>query len=419
MPIYRRAGVEAWISADFLRFWLGQSISMLGSQVTLLALPLTAVLLLDASPFEMGILVAAESAPNLLFGLFAGVWVDRHRRRPVLIAADVGRSVLLATIPLAAVLDRLGLFQLYAVALLSGALGSLNQAAYRPFVTGLVPSDKLLVANGRLEVSRSAALIGGPGIGGTVVQLLGPPLAIGLDALSFAISAMLLRSVRGEKNVPAASPERTGVRADILEGVTLIFRDPILRAITLTWTMGVFFFSISVSVFVLYMITDLGLSPATQGVVFALGGVGSLFGAVIANQVITRLGVGPTLIRVQILIGASGLLIPLAGEFPPATLPLLAAALFVRNANLMICDITWIGVIQTVTPQHLQGRVNATIGVFAFSLQPLGAILGGVLGDAVGLQPTLVLAAFFWSLLFLWPLCSPLRTMRGLPALRG
>jgi MFS family permease len=241
---------------------------------------------------------------------------------------------------------------------------------------------------------------------------------MGLDALSFVASAILLRSIRVGEEVVLTATERKTVLADIAEGVRLIFRDPILRAITLTWTMGVFCFSISLSVLVLYMITDLGLAPATQGVVFALGGVGSLCGAVVADRVTARFGVGPTLIRVQVLIGASGFLIPLAGTFPQATLPLLAAAQFLRNANLTICDIAWAGVIQTVTPKRVQGRVNATIGVVAFSLQPLGAILGGVLGGAIGLRPTLALAALFWSLLFLWPLFSPLRHMRGLPALQ-
>jgi predicted MFS family arabinose efflux permease len=334
------------------------------------------------------------------------------------VATELIPAVALATVPLAAVTHTLTLAHLYVVAVIAGAAASVSNAAFWPYLTTLVHADKLIVANSRHEVSRSLAEIGGPSLGGVLVQLLGPPVAVAVDALSFLISGLLLHANTDHERIEHASASRGGVKDDIVAGMVLVLRDPLLRVLTVSSTLGIVCFSATVSILVLYMTRDLGHSPGELGIVFAAGGLGALAGALMASRVSHRLGIGPTVIGAEVAIGSAGLLIPLAGALPAVALPLLAVALLVRGATLTIYNVTWNSLIQTIVPQDTQGRVYASSNALIFSLQPVGALGGGFLGQTLGLQATLLVTAVAWSLVFVFPLASPLRDVRDLSALR-
>ncbi len=412
----RSHSTTLWRHPDFLKLWTGDTISLLGSQITLLALPLTAALILHASAFQVGLLGAMDYAPNLLLGLLIGVWADRHRRRPLLIGANLGRMALLGSIPLTALLGVLRMEQLYIVAVLTGALTTLFGVAYRPFLPTLVRPDQLVDSNSKLEISRSLAQISGPGLGGIMVQLVSAPLAIGLDALSFLLSTLFLAAIRTPEPPPHSPSRHQGVRAEIVEGLRFILEQPILRVIAGTTCLVFSVGALSLAVYVLYLTRDLRLPPSVQGGLFAVAGIGALVGALFLERLTRRFGIGPTIIGAEGLLGVSAFLVPLAGLRTEVALPLLVAAQFLQGLANTVYNAAWISLFQASLPRHMQGRVNATMGVLIFSLQPLGALLGGALGTVLGLQPTLLVAAIGWSLVFLLPLCSPLRQLRALPA---
>jgi len=409
-----------WRHPDFLKLWVGETVSLVGSQVTVVALPLTAIYTLHATVFQLGILNGVAYLPALVVGLFIGVWVDHHRRLPLLIGTNIGRAVLLGAIPVAALLHTLSLGHLYIVAFLAGILSTAFGAAYRPYLPTLVRPDQLVEGNSKLEVSRSIAQISGPSLGGVVVGLLTAPLAIALDALSFVISALCMTTIRTPERAPARATQEGGVWQEVGEGVRLILGDPTLRAIAGSTGSGIFFSTLSLTVYVLYVTRGLGFSSVALGVLLALGGAGALVGATAATKITRRVGVGPTIIWAELGIGLSALLVPLAGRGTGTaaliSFGLLALAQFFQGATIVVYDVNWISLLQTMVPAHAQGRVNATIGVLIFGLQPVGALLAGTLGTLIGLRPTLLVAAIGWSLVFLWPLCSPLRRLRTLPA---
>ncbi|MGI8857146.1 MAG: MFS transporter [Thermomicrobiales bacterium] len=404
-----------WRHANFLRLWTGQTISQFGSQITLLALPLTAALTLHATPAEMGILSAAETAPFLLVGLFAGVWVDRLRRRPILLITDCARGVLLLAIPLAALLDALTIGLLYAVAFLVGILTVFFDVAYQSFLPALVGRAQLVEGNSKLEVSRSAAQIVGPGIAGGLVQLITAPLAIIVDATSFLISALFLVFVRVPEPASAPRAERQTVWKDIGEGLGVVFRNPLLRAIAGCTATGNLFSNIVQAVYILYVTRQLGLSAGVIGAIFAIGSIGFLAGALLAGRVARWIGLGPTIVS-SILFGCFGMiLIPVANG--PATLavPLLVIAQFAAAFGSPIYNINQVSLRQAITPDHLLGRMNATMRFLVWGTLPIGALIGGALGGAIGLRPTLVIGVIGQFSAFLWVFFSPVRTLREQP----
>jgi len=415
------ASFGLWRHPDFLKLWIGESISLVGSQITILALPLVAVLLLEATPAQMGLLRAAQYGPFLLLGLLAGVWVDRLRRRPIMIWADLGRAVLLGSIPLAAGLGLLRIEQLYLVAFLVGIQTVFFDVAYQSFLPSLVAREQLIEGNSKLEMSRSFAQIAGPGLGGGLVQLLTAPLALIVDSLSFLASALFLALIRTAEPCPTASERRT-LRGEIAEGLRFVLGNPLLRAnagCTGTWNLCS---STIQALFVLYATRELGLGSATLGLILAAIGPGALLGAWLASRAAGWLGVGPTIILAALIGGTGSLAVPLAGAVPTLaiplagavltpTVPLLAAGSFVSGLGGTLYNVTTVSLRQAITPEHLQGRMNATIRFLVWGTMPLGALLGGFLGEAIGLQPTLVLGAVAVQLSFLWPLLSPLRQL--------
>lgn len=404
-----------WQHANFLRLWTGQTISQFGSQITLLALPLTAALTLHATPAEMGILSAAETAPFLLVGLFAGVWVDRLRRRPILLVTDFARGILLLAIPLAALLGALTIGLLYAVAFLVGILTVFFEVAYQSFLPALVGREQLVEGNSKLEVSRSAAQIAGPGVAGGLVQLVTAPIAIIVDAASFFISAFFLIFVRVPEAAPTPHAERQTVWKDIGEGLGIVFGHPLLRAIagsTATANLGG---NIWQAILILYLTRQLGLGAGVIGLIFAMGSVGFLCGALLAGRCARWFGLGPVIVG-SMMVGAIGaLLLPVAQRPATFAVPLLIASQFIAGGSGTIYNINQVSLRQAITPDHLLGRMNATMRFIVWGTLPIGALIGGALGGAIGLRPTLVVGVVIQSSAFLWTFFSPVRALREQP----
>ena len=401
---------------EFLKLWVSETISLFGSQITLLALPLTAALALQATPGQMGILSAVEFAPFLLVGLFAGVWADRRRRRPILLWANLGRAVLLGSIPLAALFGLLRIEQLYAVGFGVGVLTVFFDIAYQAFLPTLVGRAQLVEGNSKLETSASLARIAGPGLAGGLVQLVTAPVAILLDSLSFLVSAVFLALIRTPESPPPRTGPQASVWSDIREGLGVVLGNPLLRSIAACTGTANLFSSLLGSVFVLYITRELEMEPILLGAIFAVSSVGGLIGALLAGRIAGRLGLGPAIIGAQAVSGVAGLLIPVVTA--PFALAVAAqmAAWFVLGLTNPIYNINQLSLRQAITPERLQGRMNATMRFLVWGTIPLGALLGGALGEQIGLRPTLVVGVCGSLLAFFWVLFSPVRNLREQPA---
>jgi MFS family permease len=401
-----------WRHSNFIKLWAGQTVSLFGSQISLLAIPLTAVLILNATPLQMGILTATEAVPYLLFGLVAGVWVDRLRRRAILIVADVGRFIVLSLIPLAYLLGILRIELLYLLAFLVGTLSIFFDVAYRSYLPSLIEREQLIEGNSKLELSRSAGEIVGPGLAGALVKVFTAPIAILVDAFSFLVSALSLMWIRAPEEVPKVEEQRKGLLREILEGLRLVFGEPVLRALTSSFATLTLFNSLLEAVFVLYVTKEIGIKPAILGLIFAIGSTGFVVGALLAEKLTRWLGIGITLLFAPLVIGASDLLIPLAGLVPLLAFPLLGMAQLLFGLARPIFSINQISLRQTITPERLLGRMNASVYFIVFGIPTIGALLGGALGQSIGLQKTLVIAAFGELFACLWLFFSPIRKLR-------
>jgi MFS family permease len=410
MGAWPRGGL--WRHPDFLRLWGSQSVSQLGSQISVLAIPFAAVLVVDASAFQVALLGAAVMAPWLLFALPAGVWVDRLPRRPILVIADLGRAVALASIPLAYALDVLTMAQLYAVSFVSGTLTVFFDVAYQSYLPALVERTQLVDGNAKLEFSRSAASVAGPGLGGALVAALTAPYAVAADAVSFVGSAILLFRIRR----PERPPERTGaasVRAELVEGLRYVFGDARWRSMMGYVASVNFFFAVAESVFIVYAVRRLELSAPVIGAIFAVTNIGAVFGAMLVGRVSRRLGVGRTLVVSGLLGGPPLLLIPLApASFP---IPFLVARWFLVSLGIVIYNVTAISLIQALTPERMLGRMNASRRFVVWGTIPLGSVTSGALASTIGLRETIFVGAVGASLSFLWLAFSPLRRIREMP----
>jgi MFS family permease len=314
LRLWPRGGL--WRQPDFLRLWSAQTISQLGSQISALALPLAAILVLDASAFEVALLGTIEFLPFLLFALPAGVWVDRLRRKPILVAADLIRGGLLASIPLAYALDALTLGQLYVVGFGTGVCTVFFDVAYQSYLPSLVDRASLVEGNSKLEVSRSGAQLAGPGLAGVLVGAFTAPYAILADAVSFVVSALLVVRIRCEEAVPERTA-KPSMRRELVEGLRYLLGHRFWRPIAITVAISNFFNTLAFSIFLVYLVRDLELSAQVIGIVLAVSNVGWLAGAVAARRVSDRLGVGPTLVAAPLLFGPGLLLIPAAVAADP------------------------------------------------------------------------------------------------------
>ena len=414
-PVSERLGVIG--DPAFRRFWVGQSISFFGSRVTDLALPLTAVILLRATPDQMGLLTAAGFVPFLLVGLLAGVWVDRMRRRPILIATDLLSAAAVLIVPLSAVGGLLGMPLLYGVTFVLGLASVISTVAYQSFIPTLVGRDRLVEANARMEVTNSVSLVAGPGLGGLLVQVLSAPIALVVDSISYLVSAFLLAGIRVTEPPPIPDADRAGVRDQIAEGLRLVASAPALRALVTCGAIHNFFSRMLDALVVLYAVDHLGLSPLQVGLFFAAGGPGALIGAVTVSRLGRRLGVGPTIVAMQVLTGVSRLLILVAGG--PAWLALLTLGTseFLLGFARTAFNVTQVSLRVAITPDRLHGRLNATMRFVMWSVTPFGALAGGFLATTIlGVRGTLAVSAVGVLFAFLPLLVRELRQTREMPA---
>lgn len=399
-----------WRHPDFLKLWAGQTVSQFGSQITLLALPLTAVLVLHASAFQMGLLRVAEYLPYVLVGLVIGAVIDRRRRRPLLIGADIGRALLLGGVSLAASFGLLHLDLLYVAAFLIGLLSLSFDVAYQSFLPSVIARDRLVEGNSKLQGSESAAQIGGPGLAGVLVQLVSATSALGIDAFSFLLSVLSLLLIRAPEPIPPRRIGGSSIRGEIVEGLGVALGDPRLRAIAGCGGVWALFDGVLYTVLVLYVLRELALGPIILGLIYASAGVGTFLGAFIAGRVAQRVGQGRAIVAGAIVSSLGTLVVPFAGGPAVLATSLLLLAQFLMGLGVMVYAVNQVSLRQAITPDHLLGRMNASIRFIGWVVTPLGALLGGVLGELVGLRTTLVVAALGGALGFLWVWFSPLRT---------
>jgi MFS family permease len=414
LRLWPRGGL--WRHPDFLRLWSAETISQFGSQVSALALPLVAILVLDASAFEVALLGTIEFLPFILFTLPAGVWVDRLRRRPILIAGDFGRAVLLASIPIAYVADVLTIWQLYAVGFLVGICTVFFDVAYQSYIPALVERDQIIDGNSKLEISRSAAQIGGPGLSGGLVELFTAPYAILLDAVSFIGSGLFLLRIRKEE-LPIAAPadgSKPSLWSELKAGLRFVLGNPNLRAQAGCTATSNFFSNVAFAVILVYLVRELELSAGVIGIVLSIGSAGSLIAAFTALRLSRRFGIGPTTIAVGLVWGPAMMLVALAPQGYGA-IPYLFAAQLLLGFTIVVYNIIQVSYRQAICPQRLQGRMNSVMRFIVWGTIPIGALLGGALGTWIGLRETIVVGAVGGSLSFLWILLSPQRHLREMP----
>jgi len=369
---------------DFVKFWLGQTISELGSLITRDGLPLAAILVLEATPAQMGLLSAVQSAPVLLTGLLAGVWVDRLRRRPILIASDLARALLVATIPLAAWLGILTLPQLVVITALTSILAILFQVARESFVPTLVGLDHIVEANSKLTAGSSLAEIGGAALTGFLVQAITAPIAILFDAISYLFSALSVALIRTPERDPEPRTAGRSVLRDVASGVQLVACDPVLRALAGYAATNWFFGGFIGALYGLYAIRELGMQPLLLELLIASGGLGSLVAGLMGERAVRRFGLGHVIVVTATLGALVVLLIPLARGPLPLAAALLLLGQVVGDWLGSVFDIAELSLRQALVPDQLLGRANATINVLAAGSAPLGALVGGVLAQEVG-----------------------------------
>jgi len=406
-----------WRHRNFMRLWAGQTVSQLGSTITREALPYTAILALGASPLQMGLLGAAGAAPLLVLGLFAGVWVDRLRRRPLMIAADIGRALLLLSIPVAYLLGVLRIEQLYLIAALAGTLTVFFNVAYHSLLPSLIEREHLVEGNSKLGLSESVAEIAGPPLGGALVQLISGPSTLLLDAFSFVVSAVSLLRIRVAEPRPAPPANRPHVLRDLTTGLKAIWDSPLLRAFAGSAVIRNFFGWFFGAIYGLYAIRMLGLNTTTLGLVVACGGIGGFLGAGLVGPLTKRWGVGPTIVGALLIDSAAAGLIWLAGGLLPLAVPLLITSQLIGDGAMTVALIAERSLRQTITPDRLLGRVNASMNVLSEGIGTLGLLAGGVLAETIGLRPTAGVAVLGIAASLLVALVSPLRRQRALPDL--
>ena len=403
-----------WRQRQFVRFWVGESISMIGSSVTSFALPLVAVITLEVTPSQMGLLRAVGAAPGIVIGLFAGVWVDRVSRKGLLISTGLIAAALIASIPVAYVLGPLSFGHLIAVALCFGILGPFWWPAWNAFLPSVVEPDLLFDANSKLLFSWSATGVIGPGLGGLLVQAVGAPFALLFDAGSFVASSAFLATVRPRRTERPADEAQGRMLVRIREGLRVTFLDPMQRAVTIPRAILDFLDAFSLSVIVIYVIREVGLSPGLMGLAFALSSVGFVIGSIVAPAFERRFGVVGAIMWGLALIGASPYTMVAASDALPDWVNVSFFALpgliggfggVIQHAGLQ-------AIRQSITSEHLLGRVYASASFLGRVLWFVGALAGGFIGETVGLRPAVVVVAVGYAIPFLYAVFSPLRNAR-------
>ncbi|HUY63474.1 MAG TPA: MFS transporter [Acidimicrobiales bacterium] len=396
---------------DFRLLWGGETVSEVGSQVSLLALPLVAVTTLNATVFQVGLLTASQTAAFLLVGLPAGAWVDRLRHRPVMIVADVGRAFAFGSIPAAAAWGSLTMVQLYVVALVCGVLTVFFDVAYQSILPSLVGRDGLVAANARLGGSQEVAHVAGPSLAGWLVQLVGAPYAVAVDAGSFLVSGAAIGAIDTDQAPPArAGPRRGALRREIMEGLRFVLGHRTLRAIAGTTSTANLFGSVVAAVQIVFLVRVVHLHSGEIGLLLAGGSVGGVLGALVASPLARVFGSAKTTIGAIVVSSLGVYLYPLARPGP--WVALFSVGFFLEGFGAVVYNVNQVSFRQALCPPELLGRMNATMRFIVWGTMPLGGLLGGVLGGAIGIRPTMWLAAAGATTAVVWLLASPMRSVR-------
>ncbi len=399
-------------NTGFMRLWTSTTIGVFGRQIEALALPTVAIFLLKAGPFEIGILNGLEDLAWPLFGLFVGVWADRLRRRPMMIAGNLGRMIAVAAVPMAFLFAALHIYLLYIVSFTIGLCTVFFDVAYQSYLPTLIPRVDLIEGNAKLEISQEAARVAGPAVSGFLIKLIGAANAIIGDMLAFLSSTILIFSIRKEEPFPEPTRVRS-FAAELREGANAAFGNPILRRIaastaTLNFGRGIFF-----AVFLLFMYQQLNLSFELVGFILAIGAVGLVLGAIVAPRIARRLGLGATL-ALSLIVGGAGLVgVPFAQYGP--SIPTLVVLWILSNVLIPVYNINQISLRQAVTPDRLQGRMNATMRTLAFGTLAAGSFIGGVVGAYLGIILTMMAGALVSALAAIWILFPPVISLREIP----
>ncbi|MGH2381407.1 MAG: MFS transporter [Candidatus Limnocylindria bacterium] len=406
-----------WRHGNFLKLWSAQTISQFGDEITRLAIPLVAILTLEATPFQIGLLGTFQFLPFILLTIPAGVWVDRMRRKPILIGADIGRAVLLTSVPVAFVGGWLSIPQLYIVAFAVGCLEVFFDIAYQSYLPAVVERDQLVEGNSKLELSMSASSVIGPGIAGFLVELVRAPIAILFDGLSYLAAVIMLLFIRRREMLPEPHDPATGarpsMRREAAEGFRYVLRHRYLRNIAAcTGTLNLFG-NMGEVILVLYIVRELGLNAGTLGIVFAIANVGVFVGAISADRLARWFGMGPTIVGSALISPLSLLLVAIAPRDAP--IPFLIAGGVIGAATAVVYNINQVSLRQAITPERMQGRMNATMRFIVWGTIPIGSIVGGLLGGLIGLQATIWVGAIGSFVGFLPVLISPVRTLQSIP----
>jgi MFS family permease len=407
-----------WRHPDFRRLWLAGAVSMFGSEVSALAIPLTAVLTLGAGPIGMGILAASRAAPSFLFGLFAGVWVDRLRRRPVLIGCDLARAAVLISIPVAWFAGLLSLAYLSMAAFLIGTFTVFFDVTHASYLPTVLRRDELVDGNSKIEISESLTQFAGPGIGGLLIQALSAPLAVAVDAISFVVSALFLGRIRTAEADVQQHGARPGMPAEAGQGLRFVLSHPVLRPLLAFAATTQLCMSAALAVYLLYAIEELGLPPAVVGLTFMAAAPGTILGALVAGRLVRRLDLGITMSLAAFLPGLGVLLMPWASAAPVLPAAVLMLAWFLLGLGA-VYDIGEVSVRQASTPDRLRGRVNATRYFAFYGVMPVGALIGGLLGAILGIRSTLLVAGVGLILAPLWIVLTPVRRLSQPPPSGG
>jgi MFS family permease len=394
--------------------WAGQSLSQLGSEVTVLALPTAAIKLLGAGPFQIGLLTALEFLAFPVLGLVAGVWADRLKRRRILIVCDLGRLLALGSVPVAYFVGALTMLQLYAVALITGVCTVFFDVSYQAYLPALVQRSELLEGNSKLEVTRSGAQVAGPALAGALIQAIQAAPAILVDAASYLVSVLTLLWIRQPEPDPKASRDgKPSFFGEMWEGIKVVLGHPVIRLISGSTSTSNLGSNMGFAVLLLFAYNQLRMSPGEVGAIFAVGSVGALIGAFVAVPIARRIGLGPT---IALSLGIGGLalfMVPLAGL--GYAFLLIALAFFVSQMGSTVYNINQVSLRQAIIPVRLQGRLNATVRTIVWGTIPVGAFLGGILGTRIGLVPTLYVSAAIATVAVIFVVAPPVIRLKEQP----
>ena len=403
-----------WRDRNFMTLWSGQALSQFGAQLTELAIPVLAVLLLDATEFEVGVLNAANVAAFLVIGLPAGAWIDRMRKRHVMIWADGVRAVALATIPLLWWMGALQMWHLIAVVAVMGVATVFFDVAYQSIVPSLVRPGQIAEANGKLQSTYELANIAGPGAGGWLIGVLTAPFAVLTTVGTYLISLVALVLTRDHEERRDAG-DRAPILQEIWEGLRFVFTERLLRRIVATTGTSNFFNTITVTMVPLFLLRDLGFSPQSMGLIFSLGAVGGLLGAVATPRLVRWIGEARTIPVSSIGFSLAALVLPLAAVVPAAAFALFVAPWFIASFAVLVYNITQVTFRQRITPPRLLGRMNASVRFVVWGVMPIAALLSGALGTWLGVVPTMWIGAVGQALSALFVVFAPFWSMRELP----